>query len=74
MIFLQFYAEAQEACDRISDQYADDGFAVGICESYAHGSDIHYLYRTTHDPICPSFEGEDNGNRMKKGVTRQKVY
>ena len=27
MIFLQFYAEAQEACDRISDQCADAGFA-----------------------------------------------
>ena len=27
MIFLQFYAEAQEACERISDQCADAGFA-----------------------------------------------
>ena len=27
MIFLQFYTEAQEACDRISDQCVDARFA-----------------------------------------------
>ena len=36
MIFLKFYAEAQEACDRISDQCANVGFAW-------QASEIHML-------------------------------
>ena len=54
ILFLHFFAEAQEECDRISDQCADAGFAW---ETSACGSGFHFACRT-YNPVGQEFHSK----------------